>query len=128
MIKKIVLFLLLFSVLSIWFTTNWIAADITSPGFMINVWDIAPGWSELDGGSAVGTWEKVLQTIITKLMIAFWVLALLVMTIGWGYMIFYHGQDDLLSKWKTIFSAWLIALAVALSAWILVKVVAYILY
>ena len=129
MIKKIILFLslLLFSIISFYSPVNGVD-DITSKYFMIDVWDLAPGGSELAEDTAAETWINVLQTFIEKLMIAFWVLALLVMTIGWWYMVFYHGQDELLSKWKTIFTAWLIALVVALSAWILVEVVVYILY
>ena len=129
MIKKIILFLslFLFSIFSFYSPVNGVD-DLTSKHFMIDVWDLAPGGEKLGKSTAAQTWVNVLETFITKLMIAFWVLALLVMTIGWWYMIFYHGKDDLLSKWKTIFTAWLIALVVALSAWILVEVVVYILY
>jgi len=106
--------------------------SLCSPSFEIKVSDIAPGWKNIDWVSswqtAAKTWAALLQSIINKLMIAFWVLALLIMTIWAWYMIFYHGQDELLSKWKTIFTAGIIALVVALSAWILVKIVAYMLY
>jgi hypothetical protein len=51
-----------------------------------------------------------------------------VMTIGWGYMIFHVWQDSLLSRWKTIFMYGLISLAIALSSWILVNVVSYLLF
>jgi hypothetical protein len=82
------------------------------------------------------TWKKwakdtvnnVLINTIQKLMIAFWVLSLLVMTIGWWYMIFAHGQDNLLSRWKGIFTAGLISIMIALSAWIIMKIVIYLLY
>ena len=103
--------------------------DISTWTFMINVNNIAPGWSALIiEDSAEKTAQNVLQTIIDKFIIAFWVLALLVMTIGWGYMILYHGQDELLSKWKSIFSAGIIGLVVALSAGLLVRLVSYFLY
>ncbi len=58
----------------------------------------------------------------------FGALAAFIMTIGAGYMIIYHGQDDLLSRGKTIFTSGIIALVVALSAGIIVRIFTYILY
>jgi uncharacterized membrane protein (DUF373 family) len=74
------------------------------------------------------TVNNVLETIITKLIIAFWILSLFIMTVGWWYMIFSHGQDELLNKWKGIFTAWLTSLIIALSSWIIIKIVIYLLY
>lgn len=98
--------------------------------FRMDVSNFAPG-----GETILNKWwggeeviKDTLQTLITKLMIAFGSIALLIMTIGAGYMIMYSGQDELLTKWKTIFMWWVIALFVALSAWILVKLLAYLLY
>lgn len=134
MIKRLlIIFVLFFSLFS--FTvaedTPWDKSnDITSSDFIIKVNDISPAWENLlsEDRSAKKTAQNLLNTIVNKFIVAFWVLAMLVMTIGWGYMIMYHGQDELLSKWKSIFNAWLIALAVALSSWLLVKLVAYFLY
>jgi hypothetical protein len=50
------------------------------------------------------------------------------MTIGAGYMIIYHGQDEFLSRWKAIFMSGIISLAIALSAGIIVRLFTYILY
>ena len=61
-------------------------------------------------------------------MIAIWAISLLVMTIWAWYMIFYHWQDELLSKGKSIFNAWIIALIVALSSYYIVSLVRLILY
>lgn len=61
-------------------------------------------------------------------MIAIWVISLLVMTIWAWYMIFYHWQDELLSKGKSIFNSWIIALIVALSSYYIVSLVRLILY
>ena len=102
--------------------------NISSPNFQIDVWSISPGNNKTKWDTAKESATLTLQAIIDNLIVAFWVLALLVMTVGWGYMIMYHGQDELLSKWKSIFTSGLIAVAVALSAWILVKLVAYLLY
>ena len=87
-------------------------------------------WSDnIDtSGDAIETIEDWLEVIVEKLMIWFWVLALSIMTIGWGYMIFAHGQDELLNKWKSIFSAWIISLVVALWSWIIMKIVISLLY
>jgi len=130
MITKILLIFTIFFSFS--FTSLVFSAsntwDISKETFEIWVGSISPWAGNLVKSTAKATATATLQKIIDNLMIAFWVLALLVMTIGWGYMIMYHGQDELLSKWKAIFNSWLIALVVALSAWILVKLVAYLLY
>jgi len=77
------------------------------------------------------TEEKInflLWTIIQKLMIALWVLSVLIMTVGGGYIIMYHGQDELLSKGKSIFMSGIIALVVALSSYYIVSGLRFILY
>lgn len=88
-----------------------------------------------DGGKGLkvdwdskATINTVLWTLIQKLMIALWIISLLIMTIGAGYMILYHGEDEYLSKWKSIFIAGIISLIVALSSYYIVNLVAYILY
>jgi len=128
MLKKFMLSIILFSLLFSW---NVLAAswenDLSSPDYMINTTELWL-WSSLNTWDAETTVNNVLGTIITKLMIAFWVLALFIMTIGWWYMIFAHGQDELLNKWKGIFTAGLISLIVALSAWIIMKLVIFLLY
>jgi hypothetical protein len=69
-----------------------------------------------------------LGTIIQKLMVALWVLAVLIMTVWSGYIIMYHGQDELLSKGKSIFMAGVTSLVVALSSYYLVSILRFILY
>lgn len=103
--------------------------DISKSDFTINVWDITPTWTDtLSWKTSAEAIDFTLETIITKLITAFWVLSLLVMTVGAWFMIIYHGQDELLTRWKSIFSYGLISLVVALSAWFLVKLVSYLLY
>ncbi len=80
---------------------------------------------EWDSKATINT---VLGTLIQKLMIALWIVSLLIMTIGAGYMILYHGEDEYLSKWKSIFTAGIISLLVALSSYYIVNLVVYILY
>jgi len=107
---------------------------ITSDTFKISVWDITPwGISMLAAwaGEKEGTQNTVgnfLTVVLEKLIIAFGVLSILIMTVWAWYMIIYHGQDEFLSKWKSIFVSGLIALAVALSAWVIVRIFAYLLY
>ncbi len=102
--------------------------DITDTSFTIPVGDITPGSTALIGGWAWETVDNFLLTILEKLILVFGVCSAFIMTIGAGYMIIYHGQDEFLSKWKSIFMAGIIALVVALSAGVLVKLFAYILY
>ncbi len=130
--KMIGLFLL-----SIWLgafflipANNWAASDdITSPDFVINLKWFTPGGTDLiDEDTAWWTINNVLMTILEKLILVFGVFAIFIMTIGAWYMIIYHGQDEFLSKWKSIFVSWIIALAVALWAWIIVRLFALLLY
>jgi len=117
----IILFLLAF-----W---AWEAStDITSPNFEINVWTFTPGNTDLIWDSAWETVDNVLMTILEKLILVFGVFSVFIMTIWAWYMIIYHGQDEFLSKWKSIFLSWIIALAVALSAWFIVRLFALLLY
>ena len=105
----------------------WWADDLTSTNFSISVNDISPWivskWSN--------TWERInwlLWTVIQKMMIALWSLSILIMTVWGWYIVFHNWQDELLSKWKSIFMAWIYAMIIALSSYILVSVVRYILY
>ncbi|MCD5375327.1 hypothetical protein LR010_02660 [Candidatus Gracilibacteria bacterium] len=102
--------------------------NIKEANFEINVSDITPGSVELIGAGAGETIDNVLLTILEKLIVVFGVFAVFIMTLGAGYMIIYHGQDEFLSKGKSIFMSGIIALAVALSAGVIVKLFAYLLY
>ena len=101
--------------------------DFTSPSFTIEVNDIAPA-DRVEWGTIREVSNNLLWKIIQSLMIPLWAIALLIMTIWAWYMIFYHWQDELLTKWKSIFNSWLIALIVALSAYYMVSLVRFILY
>ena len=106
---------------------------ISSTDFTIDTETFSPWWSNPWGAnvkqnSTEGTMKVLLWVIIKNLIVIFWVLSLLVMTIGWGYMIFHAGEESLLSRWKSIFIYGLVSLAVALSAGLMVKLITYILY
>lgn len=101
---------------------------INKSNFNIDVTTISPGGASLMGSTGKGTVNTLLAAVINKLIVAFGVLALFIMTIGAGYMIIHHGQDEFLSRGKAIFIAWLTSLAVALSAWLIVKFISYLLY
>jgi hypothetical protein len=125
--KKIIFFFFL----SLAFFLTWIyslEADITDTSFTIDVGTITPGGNALIRDGAGATVENVLAITLNKLIVVFWVLAVFIMTIGAWYMIIYHWQDELLSKWKSIFFSGIIALVVALSAWIIVNLFTYLLY
>lgn len=103
--------------------------DLTKSSFTIDTSNVVPWWNKLIvKWSVKKTVNNVLWTIIQKLMIAIWVISLLVMTIWAWYMIFYHWQDELLSKGKSIFNSGIIALIVALSSYYIVSLVRLILY
>lgn len=101
---------------------------ITSTDFKISVGDITPSNKELIKTNTEQTVDNALAVILNKIIVIFWVLAVFIMTIGAWYMIIYHGQDEFLSKWKSIFVSGLIALTVALSAGILVRIFSLLLY
>lgn len=69
---------------------------------MISVQDFTPGGTQfLDDDDSTGTADvvnNVLVTVLEKLIVIFGALATFIMTIGAGYMIIYHGQDEYLSK------------------------------
>jgi hypothetical protein len=53
---------------------------------------------------------------------------LIIMVVWAGFMITAMWKDDSLNKWKTIFKAWIIALAIAMSSYFMVSFLSYILY
>ncbi len=132
MFQKIVLTLFIISSLFLWnnvFAAIIPPADLKSPSFTIDTWEFSVGWNGLkEAWNSQITMNNVLWRIIQKLMIALWVIALLIMTIGAGYMITFHGSDEFLNKGKSIFIGWITALIVALSSYYLVNLVGYILY
>lgn len=72
--------------------------------------------------------NHVLWELIQKMMIVLWVISLVVMTIWSWYMIIYYWQDEYLSKWKSIFLAWIIALVVALTSYYMISLIRYIVF
>lgn len=110
---------------------NWDC--LTESSFMMNtkstfwLWS-KTAWNKSRTTDAKATINSVIWRIIQNLMIALWSLSLLIMTVWAGYMILYHGQDEYLSKWKWIFMAGITSLVIALSSYILVDLVRYVLY
>lgn len=102
-------------------------SDLSSRWFMVDTWKFTL-WNWTKWSNAKETINKTLWTLIQKLMIALWTISLFIMTIWAWYMIMYVWQDELLSKWKSIFSAWIISLVVALSSYYLISIVRFILY
>ena len=101
---------------------------VNSSNFEINVGNITPWYGKPEVSSWQGKIIWILKDLIEKLMIALWVLALFMMTIGWWFMIISYWQEDLINRWKNIFTSWLIALVVALSSWLLVRFISYLVF
>lgn len=101
---------------------------IDQDSFMIDTRMFSDGGQDLKKTTAKDTINNVLWTLIQKLMIALWVIALFVMTIWAWYIIFNMWEDQYRTKWISIFTGWLIALVVALCSYYMVNAIAYILY
>lgn len=102
---------------------------IDQASFDINTGDIFGGISATASATDTRTGTNMLLgTIIEKLMVALGILSVLIMTVWGGYIILYHGQDELLSKGKSIFMSWVVALVVALSSYMIVGLLRFILY
>lgn len=125
--KIILLFCFILSFFFFW-DTIFAGDDITDTSFTIDVGTMTPGGDALIKDGAGETVENFLSVVLTKLIVVFWVVAVFIMTIGAWYMIIYHGQDEFLSKGKSIFISGIIALVIALSAWVIVNLFAYLLY
>ncbi len=101
---------------------------ICSDKFMIPTNDFSPGGAGLNKPSSEKTINWFMTVLIKKLMVALGSLALLIMVVWAWFMIFAMWKDENLNKWKTIFKAWLISLAIALSSYYMVSFLSYILY
>jgi len=153
MIKKLLLILILFgmffqiNVFAEWETATetpsheepeicwaWARDKINCSKFVIETDNFSPGSKKILNKAQEGWWDTVksanaiLWTIIKNLIVVFWVLSLLMMTIGWWMMIFHAGQESILTRWKWIFVWWVASLAIWLSAGLIVKIVSYVLY
>lgn len=102
--------------------------DISSRGFEIRTGDLFPWAKPADKWSVTANTNFYLSKIIQMLMILLGSASLLIMTVWAGYMIMYHGQDELLSKGKSIFTAGIIALVVAGSSYYLVSAMRFLLF
>lgn len=110
------------------FSCEWGKDALCSEKFTIDTKLFSPGWTGLNKSSSKDTINWFMTTLIKKLMVALWSLALLIMVVWAGFMMFAMGKDDNLNKWKTIFKAWIIALVIALSSYFMVSFLSYILY
>jgi ABC-type multidrug transport system fused ATPase/permease subunit len=100
--------------------------DFSSIWFNLSVWDLFPWTRYTDKNSSVTEKANMFfADIIQKLMIWLGSLALLIITIWAWFMIFYHWEDSLLTKWKSIFSAWIISLIIALMSFYIIEFVKF---
>ncbi len=130
--KKLFILILLFSIFSpIVYGWNLTDSSFTLDSDIFSPWSTELKWKAPDittGNDMADNINYILINIIDLLIISFWVLSLLVMSIGAWYMIIYHWEEEFLSKWKTIFKAWIISLSVALLSWLIVNFVNYLIY
>lgn len=101
--------------------------DIWDSKFMIDVNKLFP-WVEAPTTDTKGTIDKVLEITIQNLVRLLAIISVFIMIIWAWYMILHNWQEDLLSRWKWIFMAWIIAMVVALASYIIISVVRYLLY
>ncbi len=101
--------------------------DLTSPGFQIKVNDISP-WIKSEWSNTTQRVNWLLGTVIQKMMIALWSLSVLIMALWTWYIILHNWQDEILSKWKSIFMSWVYAMILALSAYYLISLIRFLLY
>jgi len=112
----------------------WARDKINCSEFKIDTENFSPWSKKILNKAKEGWWSTVesanaiLWTIIKNLIVVFWALSLLMMTIGGWMMIFHAGQESILTRWKWIFVWWVASLAIALSSWLVVKIVSYVLY
>ncbi len=132
MIKKVVLTLYIF-LMSFWLI--YANSEITQSKKITNS-DFTIDTNKLFWDSKIDDWttttkelaNKTLWTIIQNLMIAMWTISLLIMTIWAWFMIFYNWIDTTLSKWKSLFTWWIIGLLVALTSYYMVAILRFVLY
>ena len=103
---------------------------IDKPTFTIKTNDFSIWWSDLkkEGDSSEQIINQTFWVFIKKMMIWLIMLSSFVMTVWAWYMILYFGQDEYLTRWKTIFKMWLVSIIIALSSYYMVNLVTYILY
>lgn len=135
MLQKMKVFLLLLVGLCVLsFSCNLFADEtsntgFTSTGFMIDtgkftIWNIEVS----PDATAEQTLNQTLWTIIQKLMIGLWIVAFVVLVIGAGFMILAGWQDEYANRGKSIFTAGITALIVALSSYYLVALVRFLVF
>lgn len=102
---------------------------ILYPSFKIKTNNILfEAGNQFKSGNSEQTLNLTLSSIMQKMMIALGSVALMIMVVWAGYIILHRGQDEFLSKWKTIFMAGVISLVVALWSYYLVNLLRYVLY
>lgn len=103
--------------------------DISKEWFTIEVSDYTPMWKWTIGGSTLSEKAKELSDlVIDVLMVPIGVIALLIISIWAGYMIFYNWKEEFLTKWRSMIFTWFLALFIALCSAYIIKAVLYMLY
>lgn len=132
MTKNIIIkILLVLPIVLVFFIGNKVNSDsdFSKPTFTITVDDLTPMWrANVPWSTLEEKANNLLLDIIEILMVAIWVIALLVVSIWAGYMIFYNWKEEFLTKWRSMIFTWLLALFIALCSYYIMNLVRYILY
>lgn len=107
-------------------TWNWDC--LGSSNYTFSTSKFVPGWTFKIGESTKKRVDWGLLTIIQRLMIPFWVISVIILTIWAWFMILSGWMDEHITKWKKIFKMWLISISVALCSYLLVELLKYLLY
>ena len=103
--------------------------DISNPDFIIEVDKLFPWvktWGQTEDINQ--TAGILIWTAIQKLMILLWFLSLAIMVVWTAYIVAYHGQDELLTKWKSMFVAGLSAMVIALLSYYIISLLRFVLF
>ena len=108
--------------------------NVYCKGFTVDTSTFSPGSKKILNKAREWWWDTkksaqaILDVILKDLIVVFGSMSLIIITIGWGMMIFHSGSENILSRWKWMLKWWLASLAIGLSAGLIIKLLAFILY
>ena len=107
---------------------TWNGDCLASPKYHFSTSKFVPGWTFKWWGTTKKRVENGLLTIIQRIMIPFWVISVIILTIWAGFMILSGWLDENITRWKKILKMWIVSISIALSSYLLVELLKYLLY
>ncbi|MBF0914100.1 hypothetical protein HXK64_04120 [Candidatus Gracilibacteria bacterium] len=101
---------------------------LASPKYHFSTSKFVPGGTFKGGGTTKKRLENGLLTIIQRIMIPFGVISVIILTIGAGFMILSGGLDENITRGKKILKMGIVSISIALSSYLLVELLKYLLY